>query len=62
VQFKIVDETGLAVRSSKLWGDAPWPILLAPGRYTVEVRVGDVKEPKRIPITIASEPVELAVP
>jgi hypothetical protein len=62
VKFKIVDESGFAVRSSPLWTPAPAPFQLSPGRYTIEVRAGDAKEPKRIPITLASEPVELALP
>lgn len=61
VRFKILDANGQLVSSSRLWSEAPYPIPLAPGAYTIEVRVGG-GEPKRIPVTIGAEPVELALP
>jgi hypothetical protein len=62
VRFKILDESGFVVRMSRLWTADPFKLLLAPGRYTLEVSVDGVAESKRIPITIATERIELAIP
>jgi hypothetical protein len=62
VRFTIIDSTGERVRSTRLWAPEPQPILLARGNYVVEVRANASSAPKRIPITIASRPVELALP
>jgi hypothetical protein len=62
IKYQIIDAAGAIVRSSGLWSEAPTPIVMAPGSYTIEVRVGDAKEPKRIPVTLASEPVQLSLP
>ena len=62
VRYTIVDANKQLVTSARLFSEEPYPLLLAPGRYEVEVRVGETGEPKRIPVTIANEPVELALP
>lgn len=61
VRYRILDARGELVTFGRLSTDAPEAIPLAPGAYTVEARVGNA-EPVRHTITIASEPVELALP
>jgi hypothetical protein len=62
VRFKILDGSGSQVHAPQLWGTDPQKILLAPGVYTIEVRADEHAEAKRILVTIASEPVPLAIP
>jgi hypothetical protein len=59
VHFRILDVDRTPLVSSRLYDDSPRPILLAPGRYDVEV-----VEPERTRrhITLVSQPVELALP
>lgn len=62
VRFDVLDANEQLVTSSRLWFEAPQPLLLAPGSYTVVVRANELAEPRRIPVTIANEPVELPLP
>jgi hypothetical protein len=62
VRFTILDGSGGSVLSSRLWGPDPRKIMLAPGAYTIEVRAADHAEPKRIPISLSSQLVDLAIP
>lgn len=62
VRFKILDTEGNSVHDSRLWQPEPRPIRLSPGSYQVEVRATSGAEPRRIPITIASDPVYLSLP
>jgi hypothetical protein len=62
VSFTIFDAAGEHVLSSRLWSPEPRQILLAPGTYTFEVRTEGSSEPKRVNVTIGTQPVELALP
>lgn len=62
VRYKIADANEQLVTTGRLFSEEPYALLLAPGRYEVEVRVSEAGEPKLIPVTIASAPVELALP
>jgi hypothetical protein len=62
VRFRILDAEGNSVHDGRLWQPEPRPIRLSPGSYQVEVRATSEAEPRRIPITIASEPVHLSLP
>lgn len=62
VSFTIFDAASSTVLSSRLWSPEPTKYVLAPGLYELEVRAPRVVTPKRIPITIGREPVELALP
>lgn len=61
VHYRIRDAAGEVVIATQLWSRAPFPLQLAPGRYTVEAWIGE-GEPVHHAIAIASEPVELALP
>jgi hypothetical protein len=62
LRFKIIGAAGGTAKERRLWTFDPEKIMLAPGRYTVEVRTREGAEPKRIPVTITSQPLELAIP
>ena len=62
VRFKILAAASGDARVRRLWSFDPQRILLAPGSYAIEVRADEHAEPKRIPVTIARDPVELAIP
>lgn len=61
LRYRITDETGVPYVESQLYGIDPVRILLGPGRYRVEVRVGP-GEPTRKEFTVGSEQVDLALP
>jgi len=63
VRYTIFDSAGLPLVSSQLWSPEPWKILLAPGSYEIEARLaGAPDSARRIPITIGSEVVQIALP
>jgi hypothetical protein len=62
VRFRILDDSKTVVCAQSFSTDAPTPLLLAPGRYDVEVRTSEKSEPTRTTLTIGTEPVELALP
>jgi hypothetical protein len=62
VRFKIFRASGERVMRSRLWWPDPQKILLAPGRYDIEVTLGEAGAPKRFPLTVANDPIELALP
>jgi hypothetical protein len=62
VRARVLDATGFMVVSRRLTEPEPVTVRLAPGNYVIEVRTGDEGEPKRIPITIESQPMALAIP
>jgi hypothetical protein len=63
VRYTIFDASGLPLVASRLWSPEPWKILLAPGQYELETwMIGAADSVRRIPITLGSEPVELALP
>jgi hypothetical protein len=61
VTYTISDEAGVPYEMSQLWGTDPRRILLAPGRYQVDARRGS-EEPTHKTITVAADPVDLALP
>jgi len=62
VSFDLVDAQGTPMISSRLWGPEPRKILLAPGRYAIDVRVGENGEAVRRDFTIGTAPLELSLP
>jgi hypothetical protein len=62
LRFDLFDAQQTLLTSSRLWGPEPREILLAPGGYVIDVRVGDSGEPVRREFTIAGDPVELSLP
>ena len=62
ITFDIIDAHGTLVLSSSSWGPEPRKILLAPGQYAIDVRVGERGEPVRREFTIDAQPVELSLP
>ena len=62
VKYSVIDAHGTRLRSSRLFGPAPQKILLAPGHYEIEVRIGESSETVWHAITIANDPVDLSLP
>lgn len=62
VRYSVFNEHGTRICFSRLYGQEPQEILLAPGQYEIEVRMGESGEPSRRKITIAHDPVELLLP
>jgi hypothetical protein len=62
VRFKILDRSGSTVLASRLWSQDPSKFLLAPGTYDLELRARNTGARTLIPLTIANDPVELALP
>jgi len=62
ISFDILDSQSTPLISSRLWGPEPRKILLAPGRYAIDVRAGEKGEAVRREFTIGTEPVELSLP
>lgn len=61
VRFRVLDAQEKLAHSSRLWSAAPQSVLLPPGDYTLEVTCG-ADLPRKIPVSLAREPVSLAVP
>ncbi len=62
VYFDVLDGEGVKHLSSRLLDPNPRKITLAPGRYEVEVRIGQSIQYPRRSIVIAYDPVELSLP
>lgn len=62
VRIQIVKSDGERVLSSKLWGAAPWRLLLAPGAYNLLVSGPNSEEAQRRELVIGSTAVKLRVP
>jgi hypothetical protein len=61
-RYKVTDSVGNTIKSGRLWSFGPLKDLLAPGICSLDVRPDERSEPKRIPLTIASDPIEIAIP
>jgi hypothetical protein len=61
VSYRITDEAGLPYLEGRLWGVDPYRILLSPGRYQVEVRVGTAQSTRKT-FTVAGDQVDLPLP
>jgi len=62
LSYEIFDAECKLLRARPLGGPEPRKILLAPGRYAIDVRVGEMGEAVRREFTIGTEPVELSLP
>jgi hypothetical protein len=62
IRYRVIDGEGNCVIATRLWMTGPSSISLAPGEYVVEATSDDNHEVVRHEITIAKEPVELALP
>jgi hypothetical protein len=61
-RYSVIDEHGMRLRSGRFEGPEPQEILLAPGQYEIEVRMGESGERIRRQVTIANDPVEMSLP